>query len=94
MNSLMWQYNMFRIPVETSWIPDQAYAYMLPMSFPERFINTLRPLLWYYGRVFRIYPKLEAVINKQHGLTGESALSIRDVEKNVSLVLANTHYTV
>ena len=91
---MQWQYDMFGIPAETSYITDLAHGYKLPMSFPTRFINTLRPLMWYYGRVFNVYPKLEATINNGLGLTGDNALSIKTLEKNCSLVFTNTHFSV
>lgn len=91
---MQWHPDMFGFPAESSFVTDLAFAYPTPFSFLDRFMNTLRPLMWYYGRANNMYPRLEATINKGLGLTGENALSIRELEKNVSLVFTNTHYSV
>ena len=91
---MQWQYDMFGMPAETSYISDIAHGYKLPMSFPTRFINTLRPLMWYFGFVFNVHPALERAINDKLGLSGDNALSISRLEKNCSLVFTNTHFSV
>ena len=91
---MQWHYDLFGIPAETSWISDLAYGYEYPMSFPQRFMNTLRHVRWYYTRVYNMYPKLEAMINKGLGLEGDNAVSIQDVQHNVSVVFTCTHYSV
>ncbi|CAG7727563.1 unnamed protein product [Allacma fusca] len=90
----MWLWEMFGIQPETSWIPDMAVAYPQEMSFVERFANTLIPLWWYFGKIFFMYPRIEAAVNEGFNLHGKDRLRIRDLEQNTSLVFSNSHFSV
>jgi glucuronosyltransferase len=63
------------------------YAYSDEMSFLERAHNFLGLIYYNYVRNYRYNPAMEAVYKEYF----PSAPSVRDIERNASLVLSNSH---
>jgi len=89
----MWEFDEYGMPAETSWIPDPSKDIPQQMNFMERVYNTLHPLHWYFKRHLLIFPKLEKII-RTHDAFKDDMPSLRQLERNVSLVLQNSHYSI
>ena len=79
------------ILLETSWIPDLRLSPQVPMNFWERVQNTIMPVIEYFERQYVYYPKLDGIFRESLGTS--DVPSIGDLERNTSLVLANTHFS-
>jgi len=87
----MWHADSYGIFPETSWIPDMQYHPTIPMSFMQRLSTTVRAARWHLYRDWYMLPYLEKLFKKSFAVPNMP--SIRELEKNVSLVLMNTHYS-
>lgn len=84
---------------ESSSISDLIFGFPSgeKMSFLQRFVNTLNPVLFTVTREWTYLPQLEEITRKGLGLTTaehEQLPSFREVEKNTSLVLLTTHFSL
>jgi len=74
----------------TSWIPDTLTKFHhFPMSYVERLYSTFWPLYWYLDRCYNIYPYLQELMKEAFNL--EKVTPFLELERNVSLVLINSH---
>ena len=87
----MWNYDAYGIPHEASWIPDMQYHYSEEMTFTERFWTTVNGIMWALDREYSYFPKLGEILRK--GLNSSDLPPLRDIERNVSLVLMNSHFS-
>ncbi|CAG7697976.1 unnamed protein product [Allacma fusca] len=87
----MWQYDTIGAPAETSWLPDMQLFPPEDMGLWDRIWNTLNPILWTWQRHHIFYPQIEKLLREDLGIKDMPGL--RELEANVSLVLANTHYS-
>lgn len=89
-----WYYDQLGFPDESSSVTDLMLA--LPvgkeMNFLHRFYNGLFPLVWTFIREFIYLPKLEEISKK--GLGSDGIPSFSEIERNASLALLTSHYTI
>ena len=88
---IAWRFEPFGILLETSWIPDLLSAPDVPLGFWDRVKNTLGPLFLYVVKQYSYYPKLDKVFQETLGLPGMPSVS--ELERETSLIFANTHYS-
>lgn len=81
----------FGLPDETSWIPDMALYYPVPMSFTQRAKNALMPIAWKLYRRWTYFPYLERLTKEKLNIT--ELTPFEEIERNVGLVFLNTHYS-
>ncbi|CAL8137636.1 unnamed protein product [Orchesella dallaii] len=81
-------------PVESPYISD--FIFNFPpgnqMSFLERFVNAINPVVYTLIRRHFYLPSLEEITKKGLGLT--ELPSFADIEKNASLVMLTTHFSL
>jgi glucuronosyltransferase len=87
----MWQEDSLGIPPEHSWVPDMQYHYPQEMSFMQRFWSVYNSIYWGLDRELYYLPQLTEVLRK--GLNMPDLPPLREIERNVSLVLMNSHYS-
>jgi glucuronosyltransferase len=78
------------MPSETSWLPDMQWHYPEEMSLYQRIMNTYSAVYWNFYRTETYYPRIEKIFRETLGL--KDLPDFKDLDKNVSLVLANTHF--
>lgn len=88
---LMWQADAFGFGAEESWIPDMQRHFPQDMTYFQRLRNTMRRIRWHIFRdvhFFLQHEKLFKLYLKEYELP-----EMRDIEKNISLVLVNSHFS-
>lgn len=78
----------YGLPDESSSIPSMESAFPLEMTFTQRLINELVPIVEYYFRKWNYFPSLEELTRQKLGVS----VSFEEVERNTSLVFTNTHF--
>ena len=87
----IWQPDAHGYFPETSWVPDVTKDYPLEMTFLQKVFNTLNPVYWHFARHWHDFIEMDKIL--------WSVLQIRkmppleELEKNVSLVLYNNHFS-
>jgi len=86
-----WFFGIFGLPLEVSWIPVLASRMEYPMTFWDRVKNMYNSWLWYrYSASHE--GSLREIYRKRFGLS--FAPEHVEIERNASLVLVNSHYTI
>ena len=91
---LTWYYDEFGFPDEPATVPDMTPEYAYPMGFWDRLYNYVTPIIWFVKRHYEIYPQLEAIMAKGYNLSREQVPSLLEVQRNASLILLASHYSV
>lgn len=78
------------LPDETSSIPDGMFHFNPPMSFLQRVVNAVHPLVWKAIRELWYLPKLEEITKKALHLTEIPRFT--DIEANTSLYFLNSYF--
>ncbi|XP_067010963.2 UDP-glycosyltransferase UGT5 [Anabrus simplex] len=79
-------------PHTTSYIPDSIAAHRTDMTFKERLINSLNAVLYVGLRELVILPRQDAAMRRV--LDDPTIPSVADIERNTSLMLLNTHFSM
>ncbi|CAG7816220.1 unnamed protein product, partial [Allacma fusca] len=87
----IWWYDSFGIVPESSWVPEMHFAFQYPMTFYERIVSTITPLLIHYDKQSSFYPALGKVFKEVLNLP--EAPSVSELERKTSLIFTNTHFT-
>lgn len=92
--TMSWYYDAHGLPDESSSVTDLMYNFPPggKMSFLQRFVNAMTPLVWKAVREYWYLPKLEEICKK--GLDLEEIPSFKEIERNASLVMLTTHYSL
>jgi len=86
-----WQYDLYGLPTETSWIPDMRLNYTQELGFFERMYNTFFGLKMYlYHMKSDYYPKLTEII--RNGLQDPNIPDVFDLQRNISVMLVNSYF--
>lgn len=93
-STMSWYYDSHGLPDESSSVSDLMYDFPpgKKMSFLERFVNAMTPLVWKAVREYWYIPQLEEICRK--GLQVKEIPPFIEIEKNASLVMITTHYTL
>lgn len=89
-SSLPWIPDSVGGPVESSWIPDSQYG-EASMGFIQRIKVTLRTIRWHIYRNSFTFVQIRKFFRKFLKL--DNFPEIRELEKNVSLVMTNSHFS-
>lgn len=94
-----WMADQYGLPEESSSISDTIlnYAPWKEMTFLQRIVNALCPIVFALTWEYEYLPKLEQVTRKGLGLTAEENEQLprfMDVARNVSLVLLTSHFSL
>ncbi|PSN51259.1 hypothetical protein C0J52_11767 [Blattella germanica] len=88
-----WMHEWMGNPSPYSYIPDLFLPYTDRMNFWQRFINTYSELSYKIGRQIYYLPQQNEIM--QHYLSdGKNFPTIYDLEKNISLLLVNSHFSI
>lgn len=80
----------YGIPDESSSLPDGMMHFPTDMTFFQRAVTALVPLVWKAYREFYVFPKFEQITKDGLGVT--EFPSFKDLEMNTSLTLINNHW--
>ncbi|KAJ9601565.1 hypothetical protein L9F63_000308, partial [Diploptera punctata] len=80
-------------PAFYSYIPNTFQEFTSKMTFWQRVSNTLSELYIKMGREVYFLPKQNAIMRKYFN-SSEDFPTIQELEKNISLVLVNSHFSV
>nr|XP_053655223.1 UDP-glucosyltransferase 2-like [Cherax quadricarinatus] len=86
-----WTADLMGNPENPSYIPNQYLTYGAHMSLWQRTVNTLVRIAGPYLRKQLVMNRLDGVVQR---FLGDPSVSLSEVEKNVSLVLVNSHYSL
>ena len=88
----MWMLDDYGVPVESSWLPDMAlrYAEEEDMTLIQRMVNAIQPVRWHLHRHYSYLPRIDKILREKLGL--RDMPPIGEYQKNVSLVLTNSHF--
>lgn len=86
-----WTADLVGTPENPAYVPNQYLSYGDQMTLWERTINTLVRLASPYLRNHLVLNKLEGVVQRA---LGDPTVSLSELEKNVSMVLVNSHYSL
>lgn len=86
---LPWGIDAFGLPDESAWIPDLMLKVPIDMSFGQRVLGAVMPVVWSIYRSWFYLPALERITRE--GLKVDEFPSYAELERNTSLVLVNTH---
>nr|XP_045594736.1 UDP-glucosyltransferase 2-like [Procambarus clarkii] len=86
-----WTADLLGNPENPAYIPNQYLSYGAHMSLWERTFNTIVRLVSPYLRRQLVLNRLDGVVQR---FLGDPTVSLTEVEKNVSLVMVNSHYSL
>jgi len=86
-----WTADLVGNPENPAYVPNQYLSYGDHMTLWERTVNTLVRFVSPYLRNKLVLSKLDGVVQR---FLGDPTVSLAEVEKNVSLVLVNSHYSL
>ncbi|KAK7085063.1 UDP-glucuronosyltransferase 2A1 [Halocaridina rubra] len=86
-----WTADLLGNPEHPAYIPNQYLSYGDRMSLWERTMNTLVRFISPYLRSHVVLNRLEGVVQR---FLGDPMVSLPEIEKNVSMVLVNSHYSL
>lgn len=86
-----WTADLLGSPENPAYVPNQYLSYGEHMTLWERTVNTLVRLASPYLRHHLVLNKLDGVVQR---VIGDPTVSLSEVEKNVSMVLVNSHYSL
>lgn len=97
--ALPWMIDQYGFPDETSSVSDTILNYPLweEMTFVQRFINAVCPLIFGLTWEYEYLPKLEEITRKGLGLGKEQSEQLpgfMDVGRSASLVYLTTHFSI
>ncbi|CAB3377025.1 Hypothetical predicted protein [Cloeon dipterum] len=90
MNGLHWINHAVGNPAPLSYYPNPMLTYTDRMEFTERLTNFLFTKMWDLGNYFYYYPKQNELKDM---IFGPGLPDVREIERNVSLVLLNAHFS-
>lgn len=85
------------LPDETSSISELLFAFPPgdKMTFLQRFVNALNPIVFTLTRDYQYLPKLEEITRKGLHISEKEELpSFREIEKNASLLMLTSHFSL
>ncbi|XP_045130363.1 UDP-glycosyltransferase UGT5-like [Portunus trituberculatus] len=86
-----WTADLLGTPENPAYVPNQYLSYGDHMTLWERTVNTLVRLASPYLRKHLVLNKLDGVVQR---VLGDPTVSLSELEKNVSMVLVNSHYSL
>lgn len=86
-----WTADLVGSPENPAYVPNQYLSYGDHMTLWERTVNTLVRLASPYLRNHLVLNKLDAVVQR---VLEDPTVSLSELEKNVSLVMVNSHYSL
>ncbi|KAG7160269.1 2-hydroxyacylsphingosine 1-beta-galactosyltransferase-like 3 [Homarus americanus] len=86
-----WTADLLANPENPAYVPNQYLSYGANMNLWERTVNTLVRIISPYLRSQLVMKRVEGVVQR---FLGDPTVSLTEVEKNVSLVLVNSHYSL
>ncbi|CAL8137642.1 unnamed protein product [Orchesella dallaii] len=89
-------YYAFGFPDETASITECMFDFPAgkDMSFVQRFINGMSPIVWQIFREYWYFPKLEEITRNGLGLSKEELPSFSEIERSANLVMLTSHYSL
>ncbi|KAK7081936.1 UDP-glucuronosyltransferase 2A1 [Halocaridina rubra] len=86
-----WTADLLGNPEHPAYVPNQYLSYGDHMNLWERTVNTLVRFITPYLRRNFVLNRVEGVVQK---FLGDQTVSMSDLERNVSMVLVNSHYSL
>lgn len=86
-----WTADLLGNPEHPAYVPNQYLSYGDHMNLWERTVNTIVRFITPYLRSHFVLTRLDGVVQR---FLGDPMVSLAEIEKNVSMVLVNSHYSL